>query len=113
MPAEDIAAIAARQWQVAHEAMLDRFERLPADRVVALRYESLRAEPEAALRGLCGSLDIAMPELDGELPLSRHTLTRPDPEKWRRNADELARGLPLVERTRQRIEGFLERFRAA
>jgi hypothetical protein len=113
LPADDVAVIAAHQWRAAHEAMLDRFERLPADRVVALRYESLRAEPDAALRALCGSLDIAMPDLDGELPLSRHTLTRPDPEKWRRNADALEHVLPLVEPTRQRIEGFLERVRAA
>lgn len=113
LPADDIATIAARQWQVAHEAMLDRFEQLPAARVVALRYESLRADPAAALRGLCRSLDIAMPDLDDELPLSRHTLTRPDPDKWRRNADDLERVLPLVEPTRQRIEGFLQRARAA
>jgi len=109
LPPDDIANIAARQWQLAHEAMLDRFEQLPAEQVVTIRYETLRAEPESTLRRLAEALDLAVPDVDGALPLSRHTLTPPDPDKWRRNEEALERVLPAVETTRQRIERFLER----
>ncbi|MGK7296820.1 MAG: sulfotransferase [Candidatus Wenzhouxiangella sp. M2_3B_020] len=108
LPADDVAAIAAHQWRAAHEAMLERFEQLPAERVVTLRYESLRVEPEAALKRLCAALNVAIPDVEGALPLSRHTLTPPDPDKWRRNADDLERVLPMVEDTRRRIEEFLQ-----
>ena len=50
----------------------------------------------------------APPAVVGALPLSRHTLTRPDPDKWKRNADALERVLPVVEPTWERIQRWLE-----
>ncbi len=108
LPADDVATIAARQWQAAHEAILDALEGDACPRVVAVRYEALVDDPQGALKTLCSQLDLAPPTVDGELPLSRHTLTRPDPEKWKRNADALERVLPMVEPTWQRIQRWLE-----
>lgn len=106
LPADDVPAIAAAQWRSAHEAMLGHFEAMPAERVVAVRYEMLRENPDSCLRRVAEAVGVEPPEVDGHLPLSRHTLTPPDPDKWRRHADDIARVLPGLEATRARIERF-------
>lgn len=108
LPAQDIAMIAARQWQLAHEFILDALETLDFAGVVALRYEDLIAEPERVMHDLCDRLELPVPAIDDALPLSVHTLTPPDPDKWKRNADELARVLPEIEPTWQRLQAWLE-----
>ncbi len=108
LPADDVATIAARQWQAAHEAILDAMEGGAYHRVVPVRYEALVDDPGATLTDLCSKLDLAPPALDGELPLSRHTLTRPDPDKWKRNAEALERVLPSIEPTWQRIQRWMD-----
>ncbi|MBY6204051.1 sulfotransferase [Halomonas denitrificans] len=108
LPADDVATIAARQWQAAHEAILDALDAAAFHRVVPVRYETLIDDPRGTLEFLCSQLDLAPPRVDGELPLSRHTLTRPDPDKWKRNAEALERVLPMVETTWQRIQRRLE-----
>lgn len=108
LPAEDVPAIAAAQWRTAHEAMLERFEAMPIERVVVVRYEALREDPSGCLRRLADSIGVAPPDVAGSLPLSRHTLTPPDPDKWRRHADELERVLPELEPTWARIRDFCE-----
>jgi len=107
LPADDVAMIAARQWQTAHEAILDSITKLPPQRVHVLRYEDLRAQPHAVIAGLCEQLQISAPQLAQQLPLSRHTLTPPDPNKWQRHSAALQRVLPVVEDTRQRIDDWL------
>jgi hypothetical protein len=37
------------------------------------------------------------------LPLSKHTQTRPDPDKWKQNATEIERVLPGLASLRERI----------
>jgi hypothetical protein len=37
------------------------------------------------------------------LPLSRHTQTKPDPDKWKQNAAEIERVLPGLAAIRERI----------
>lgn len=108
LPAQDIAMIAARQWQVAHEFILDALETLDFAHVAALRYEELIAEPGPVMQELCDRLELPRPGIEDELPLSVHTLTPPDPDKWKRNADELARVLPEIESTWQRLQSWLE-----
>lgn len=108
----DLATIAAYQWQSAHDAMLDVLEGLDAGRVVAVRYEDLRARPQPVVERVCRRLAIQPPELGESLPLSRHTLTAPDPHKWQRNAADLERVLPAVESTWRRVQRFLERLDA-
>lgn len=108
LPTDDVAMIAAHQWQAAHEAILDALEGDAYHRVVPVRYEALVDDPKGALDDLCSQLDLAPPAVVGALPLSRHTLTRPDPDKWKRNADALERVLPVVEPTWERIQRWLE-----
>jgi len=109
LPADDVALIAARQWQAAHEAILDALDNGVVAGAVPVVYESLIDSPERTLGALCERLDLSPPRFDGDLPLSRHTLDRPDPEKWKRNAKALERVLPLVEPTWTRIQNWLAR----
>ncbi|NKI36513.1 hypothetical protein HFP89_15185 [Wenzhouxiangella sp. XN79A] len=109
LPVDDVAMMAARQWQVAHEAILDALDGGAFADAVPVVYESLIEQPEATLSALCDRLGLTPPPFDGQLPLSRHTLDRPAPDKWKRNAEALERVLPLVEPTRARIEGWLAR----
>lgn len=109
LPIDDVARIAARQWQVAHEAMLDALESGRFERVIPVRYEDLIEQPEETLSSLCETLELTPPPFDGELPLSRTTLDQPAPDKWKRNAEALERVLPAVEGTWQRIEQWLSR----
>jgi hypothetical protein len=59
--------------------------------------------------GFGGGLSSAAPPAPptaGELPASRHTLTAPDPGKWRRNEAEVLRVLPALEGTWRRLESL-------
>jgi hypothetical protein len=75
--------------------------------VVKVRYEDLVAAPQPTIERLAGQLDLAWDRVLGDLPLSRHTHTPPDPDKWRRHADAIERVYPLVEAAQARAERFL------
>ena len=64
---------------------------LDGDRWCVASYDQLVADPFAEIQRLCAFLDIDWDDdLAEPLPHSRHTLDSPHPDKWRRNADELA-----------------------
>lgn len=78
--------IAAAQWRAVNETVLADLGRLPDDRWRAISYEEFIADPEDCARRLARFAEIGWNRrLDGELPLSRHTLTPPRPDKWRAN----------------------------
>jgi len=82
--------VVSRQWATATTILLDDLEALDPDRWCVASYDQLLADPHAEMERLaefCGvTWDVA---LDGPLPLSRHTLDSPHPDKWMRNAEEL------------------------
>lgn len=97
-PIEEIAAF---QWQAANETILDDLRYVPRSRWTTLRYEDLIRDPRvevARLLDFAGlSMDLRLAEyLSKPLPHSRHTQTAPDPEKWRRDATEIDRVLPMI-----------------
>jgi uncharacterized protein (TIGR03032 family) len=101
-----LAEIVTRQWITATEILLDDLEALPPDRWCVAGYDRLVAEPQAEIERLCEFAGLAWDrKLTAPLPLSRHTLTSPAPEKWRHNAPELqpviAQVTPVAERARQ------------
>jgi uncharacterized protein (TIGR03032 family) len=104
---KDLAEIVVRQWCAATSRLLDDLEALPPGRWCVSGYDRLVAEPQAEIRRLCEFLDLD-PDGDFErvlaapLPHSRHTLTSPEPDKWRHNAAELKPVLPLVTEVAQR-----------
>jgi len=70
----------------------------------------LLAEPQAEIARLCDAVDFRWDHALGDvLPLSRHTLTRPDAQKWQRHAAEIDAVLPRLAATIARSERFASR----
>ncbi len=97
-----LETVAAWQWRSTNQTALDDLGQLPAEDWTHVNYRDLLDDPEATVRRLCAFAGVAF---DGALqsrvaqplPVSRHTHTRPAPDKWRRNAEAIARALPGVE----------------
>lgn len=102
-----LAEIVAAQWSTATRYLLDDLEQLDPRRWCVSRYDALLADPQAEMLRLARFLDIEWDRvLSAPLPHSRTTLTAPDPEKWKRNADDLAIAMPLVEEVAARARAL-------
>jgi hypothetical protein len=102
-----LAEIVARQWDGVMRILLDDLETTPHDRIVRIGYEAFLADPATETRRLCGALGLAWDhDLGGALPLSRHTLSAPLAEKWRRHEHAIESAWPLVEATAARAARF-------
>jgi uncharacterized protein (TIGR03032 family) len=79
--------VAARQWASATTILLDDLERIDADRVTLVRYSDLVDDPQATMTSVCEATGLSWDRQlqPGQLPAARHTLTPPDPDKWRRH----------------------------
>lgn len=103
-----LAEVVARQWQTAMETLLDDLTRLPPQRVHVLTYDAFLADPDAEMRRLCSALGLEWDRpIEGALPLSRFTLSPPDPDKWRRHEAAIEAQLPSLAATLARLERFL------
>jgi hypothetical protein len=107
-PLEQVAAF---QWQRTNEIILDDLQARGRERWCVVNYVELVNEPARTLRGIC---EFAGLEFDASLadraarplPVSRHTLTAPSADKWRRNATLIERVLPGLEGTWQRLRAL-------
>lgn len=101
--------IAAEQYSVAHQVMLEDLSRLPSDRWTAVEYSRFVADPEREVRRLCEFANLRWDTTltPGTLPLSRHTLTPPSPDKWRVHERAIGRVLPRVEPVVRRVREFI------
>ena len=108
LPAEDLPRVVAEQWRITVETLLDDLEALEAERWCVTSYDRLLDAPQQELERLCEFCDLAWDEdlAKGALPISRHTLDSPRPEKWRRNGEQLRPVLPSVEPTALRAHRF-------
>ncbi|HTT07167.1 MAG TPA: sulfotransferase [Gammaproteobacteria bacterium] len=93
--------VAARQWQLANQQILDDLADLPVSEWCSLRYEDLLNDPRGQIQRLCSFAEIPfgprMEEVTSKtLSNSRYTLTPPDADKWRKNEAEIERVLPTV-----------------
>lgn len=99
--------IAAAQWKITNEILLDDLSALPKDQWCSVTYSELVGDPQGTMERLCRFADLGWTEdlRHRGLPPARHTLTPPAPDKWRRNAAEiepvLAGLLPTIERIRK------------
>jgi hypothetical protein len=92
--------IVAAQWSTTMQILLDSLERLPADRWTVARYDALLADPNAEITRLCRAVDFGWDRrLEGELPLSRHTVSKPRDDKWRSRGDQVEAVLPGIAAT--------------
>ena len=106
-PLEEIVAF---QWRVANETILEDLADLPRDCWTTVRYESLLANPLAEIGKLLDFAGLAMDArlasyLSRPLPLSKHTQTRPDPDKWKQNEAEIERVMPGLAAINERLDG--------
>ena len=109
-PLEEIVAF---QWRAANETILDDLAAVPRERWTSVRYEDLVRDPKSEVLKLLQfaglSTDARLEEyLSKPLPLSRHTQTAPDPEKWRQNAAEIDRVLPALAAVSARLGQSLQ-----
>ena len=107
---EPLERLAALQWRSANETAMDDLSQLPAADWIAVTYETLIAEPARGLELLCAFADIPcdvpLSSGDASLPLSRHTLTPPDPRKWRANLPAVTAVVPALEGTWQQLRAI-------
>ncbi len=97
--------VVATQWRTTTELLLDDLEQLAADRWTVARYEALVSDPESEIRRLCQAVSLEWDRtFDKALPLSRYTVSAPDPEKWRRHAAEIETVMPSIQDQVSRAE---------
>ncbi|HWF01466.1 MAG TPA: sulfotransferase [Caulobacteraceae bacterium] len=102
--------IVAHQWATTTRTLVSDLSALPGDRVLRLRYEDLIAAPAAEIRRVCVALGLGWDRpLGADLPLSRFTVSPPDPQKWRSRAAEIEAVLPLVAQAGALADEFLSR----
>jgi hypothetical protein len=112
MIGKPLAEIAAFQWATANEIVLEDLSRLERDRWLPVSYADLVTDPQAVLQNICafrGIAPSAAKHNEAELPLSRTTLTPPDPDKWRRHEEAINALLPTLERTERAIAAAISR----
>lgn len=110
MIGKPLAEIVARQWATTTQVLLDDLERLPPEQWCVASYDRLVSDPQTEVERLCDFVNIAWDRhLTAPLPLARHTLTPPDPDKWRRNEVVLTEVLPLVADVAARARDFFAR----
>ncbi|MBL6751218.1 MAG: sulfotransferase [Nevskia sp.] len=105
---QPLEQVAAYQWSSANRIALDDLERLPPARWTSLGYAEFLADPAGAVRRICDFAGLPADDrlaayLARPLPLSQHTLTPPDPDKWRANQAAVERVLQQVEPVAARL----------
>lgn len=100
--------IAAAQWRETVRTILDDLSALPAERVRAIRYGDLVADPQHVLSHACAAFGIEWDqELTSNLPLSPTVVSAPHADKWRRHEAEISDTWPVVAEQAARVEVFV------
>lgn len=101
-----IEEICAWSWQQHVEAIV-RFTEAGSARVLTIRYEDLVGDTRRTIAEIAERAALRFPEAGAaaldHAPLSRTTVSTPDPEKWRRNQERIDRILPMIETTVAKI----------
>ncbi|MFA5885406.1 MAG: TIGR03032 family protein [Acidimicrobiia bacterium] len=101
-----LGEVVSTQWATATTWLLDDLEALDPDRWCVASYDRLVADPQVEMERLAMFAGVRWDvALDQDLPLSRHTLDSPHPDKWMRNADELEPYWEKVAEVAERAHG--------
>ncbi|MEO6926152.1 MAG: sulfotransferase [Rhodanobacter sp.] len=99
--------IVATQWETTTRILLDDLAAIPADRRHVVRYDALLADPGAEVARLADTLGFGWDRpVDGELPLSRFTVSPPSEDKWKRHAELIEPLLGSIQATIERANRF-------
>lgn len=106
-----LAEVAAYQWRVTNQIIMDDLAALPAERRVTVRYADLVANPARAAARLAQfagiEFDAALAaRTAAALPHSRYTLTAPREGKWRANAEHIEPLIPGLYDVVERLARF-------
>lgn len=102
-PLEEVCAF---QWLSAHKYAMQSFNKLDSSRWVQVKYEDLIANPQKIIRELCMFIDVPY---EGKLESSSEALpvvstdSKPDSEKWKKNADRLANIEGMIAETQEKL----------
>jgi Sulfotransferase family/Aspartyl/Asparaginyl beta-hydroxylase len=97
--------IVAAQWETTTRILLDDLHALPPDRWCIARYDALLTQPQNEIAQLCAAAGFDWDlSIRDALPLARHTVSAPDPEKWRKHEREIEAVLPRLAATIARVE---------
>src|SRR5262249_9242025 len=96
---------------IATKIMLDDLNRLPRERIRAIRHSDFVEQPDARISTLAHSLALEWDcELGTSLPLSAFTVSRPAADKWRRFERAIEAGMPIVADADARAQEFVRKF---
>jgi hypothetical protein len=110
---EPLAAVAAQQWRRTQDTLLDDFAAIAPHRVHALRYRDFVADPARHVAEICAFAGLGWDRVvPSTLPLSRHTVSAPHADKWRRHEVAMAPCLPQLRATDERACAFVAATRA-
>lgn len=109
-----LAEIAAFQWKSCNEIIMRDLQSIPDVRKAYVRYEDLISEPANELNRLIKfskikvNQDVNNLTIDS-LPLSKTTVSPPDPNKWKKRFDEIAPLLPEMEITTLKLKDIYKK----
>lgn len=101
--------VVAHQWARTTDIMIGDLRALPPERIRALTYAELNAEPNRTIQSLATSLDLEWDRPVSKLPLSKTTVSAPRPDKWRRLESAIDALFPIVEQADAKARAFLDR----
>jgi len=106
--------VAARQWRITMERLLDDLSALPGERVHSVDYDEFVAAPESSVGDLATSLGLTWDRsLGADLPLSKTTVSRPGRDKWRRIESVINQVMPIVKDVDERARAFVQSTKVA
>lgn len=98
----DLAALplnelVAEQWAATTKILLDSLDQIAPDRWAVARYDALLADPDAEISRVCAIMGLEWDRrLGGDLPIAKHTVSKPRDDKWRAREDEIMAVLPRI-----------------
>ena len=100
----------AAQWAATTRILLDDLSALPGDRWTVARYDELVRDPSAEVARICEAVEFGWDRPIGrELPLSRYTVSKPRPDKWREQEAEVEAAMRTVADVAARAERLAAR----
>lgn len=90
-----LESMSAWQWNIANESAVEELSRVDKSRIFCLNHDQFLKDTAATVNRLCSFMGINYDDELAEycvkpLPLSRYTLSRPQHDKWKKNAGQLA-----------------------
>lgn len=105
---QHLPVIVAHQWAITTNILLDDLSALPAERLRVVAHDRFLQAPQESVTALAHSLDLGWDRrLAPQLPLSKVTVSRPDPQKWRRLEPHIEAVMPIVAEADARARAFI------